>query len=1532
MISPFLVEVLDAVEQCEAQLLVWGVVDGRLSRDELEALIDPLLDRALERGMDDYLGAGEVIDALMERGLLFDTDSIPYAGYRSRMAETVRLVFRLRQLFPKHSGVDGWQSAPTLVADYRFAWRRRRYPRREIAVSELLDQVGNLIGDEVVEQALAALLEGKGEEFQLAGFQCRATSRILEDLTGRRYSGTLVSAGTGSGKTLAFYLPAMARLGATLAGNPGERPWVKILAIYPRTELLRDQFAEIYGEARRLDGFLVGRGSRKIRIGALFGATPKNAADFVRRERQGQSPLSGWRRTHRGYVCGFMGCPSSGCEGELVWSHEDLGQERETLVCSSCSHRIADDELLLTRQSLARNPPDILFTTTEMLNQRLSDSYLGHLFGLRPKAYKAPEMVLLDEVHTYGGTHGAQVGYLLRRWRNLVRSPVSFVGLSATLRDGVRFFASLVGLQEYQVEELAPRPTEMTAEGAEYLLALRGDPVSRVSLLSSTIQTAMLLSRALDHSDGTPSGGLYGSRIFAFTDDIDVTNRLYHNLLDAEGRNGRGDPDRQRHPQGGLAVLRQPMPSGTRERFGQNWHMPVSLGHHLDERKRIGRTSSQDPGVARNMDIIVATASLEVGFNDPGVGAVIQHKAPRDPAQFLQRKGRAGRPRGMRPWTVVVLSDYGRDRLSYQGYEQLFDPELSVRHLPLSSRYIQKMQAVYTLIDYLATKLGSPVRKGSVWMDLAGPDTYSSDRPRQNALVPLLASILKDSNALDEFANYLQDALGLSSSQVNSLLWGYPRPLLTTVIPTALRRLSSNWRSGLDKVSDLATFNSPLPEFAPPNLFSDLNLPEVQMVIPPLWQGEAETVQTMPINQALKEFAPGRVSRRFGITQRYERHWVGNGLPDIPEQGIELKDFYDTDLQGDWEICRNGTVESLPVHRPVAIRVVSPSREIMDTSNAILEWQTQIVATIHGVTLEPPAGSPWCSLITVIEGFRHADHRAVEIRRFSTGSNAEIRVQGDEGRRVHFTFMEQGQEVALGYALSVDALRFELELPDCLWPQVAASELQARAVRTDCYFEAAKSGEELGVVENPFAREWLATIYFSALTQEALGHQVELETADEAIAAGTATVGLKQVLGTLFQSSFVIDEDGGDDGQPGSSGQDQDQDRLRRDLEMLLDQPEVLTALRQLGRLLWMPIDETWEPLLRRRFVATVAAAAYEAIGDLCPDLDSQGLVVDIDPGARTPGDLFEEEDGLTEFWISETTPGGSGAIEAIMARFVEDPRRFFSLLTAALHPNEHTLSDYQFQGLLKALAGAERDSDLVAVVEAFRHAKDNNAMESAFAGFRGQLRRREFVLFHGFLSAVSNRVLRPGSTSESDAFLLHALELWMNEEQRLGVELDPRTIAYHLSQNDGIEKAMVAAGVPIPSDNRLSWRFNVIYGLLWRRGREIRRLGLEPYNPFCPLPAAEPFLVSDFLESELPRLSVQDTNWREQALARLAEFGAVTLSAPPGHKALLASALRFFATNPVESDYLTVFARVTALRQVAGSHEVDLEVEEVLL
>src|SRR5262245_5406416 len=103
----FLEKALDAVEEREAALLVWGVVDSHFSRAELAEIIDPLIDEALGAGSEDYLAANEVISDLVDLKWLVEVQAETGAEcFRSRMAETVRLLLRLRQLFPKHGRTE----------------------------------------------------------------------------------------------------------------------------------------------------------------------------------------------------------------------------------------------------------------------------------------------------------------------------------------------------------------------------------------------------------------------------------------------------------------------------------------------------------------------------------------------------------------------------------------------------------------------------------------------------------------------------------------------------------------------------------------------------------------------------------------------------------------------------------------------------------------------------------------------------------------------------------------------------------------------------------------------------------------------------------------------------------------------------------------------------------------------------------------------------------------------------------------------------------------------------------------------------------------------------------------------------------------------------------------------------------------------------------------------------------------------------------------------------------------------------------
>ena len=79
----------------------------------------------------------------------------------------------------------------------------------------------------------------------------------------------------------------------------------------------------------------------------------------------------------------------------------------------------------------------------------------------------------------------------------------------------------------------------------------------------------------------------------------------------------------------------------------------------------------------------------------------------------------------------------------------------------------------------------------------------------------------------------------------------------------------------------------PLPEFIPSSLFGDLGLPEVTLEIPPATIKHASREESMPILQALNQFPPGRVSRRFAF---------GRGAPSLVsldelENGIQEIDI-----------------------------------------------------------------------------------------------------------------------------------------------------------------------------------------------------------------------------------------------------------------------------------------------------------------------------------------------------------------------------------------------------------------------------------------------------------------------------------------------------------------------------------------------------------------------------------------------------------------------------------------------------------------
>ncbi|GII65349.1 hypothetical protein Skr01_54340 [Sphaerisporangium krabiense] len=1484
-------QLLNALEDRELPLLAWGITDRALSEEEVRDVIFTVLGEQqppLEMNVDD------VLDELVDHALLFKLPATSPPRYRSRFAEALRLTANLRQLFDWRQR-DGsfphnwWSRGRPLVADYRIHTAKRRYPRRDIPVSQAVERFRSVANWGALQDAIAIAQIGNR---QLSRFQVAATSAIYSSLSHDRSSGIIVGAGTSSGKTLSFYLPAFAAMAE--AARPNRRS-LHTLALYPRKELLRDQLRTAIATAADLTPRLARMKRRPLRVGALYADTPSKADAL---DMPNNMARRAWKQRDAGLVCPYLSCPKCP-KGELLWTHADRKAGRELLKCVKCAYVIPDGALALTRKSLREQPPDLLFTTTEQLNRNSSNAGLGKLLGWT--GHDVPRLVLLDEVHTYSGTQGAQVALLLRRWRHAIRRPVTFVGLSATLKDAGRFFAELTGLHDHTVEYVKPADDELEEEGREYSIALRSDPTSGASHLSTSIQTAMLLGRILDMEGQSL---LYGSTGFLFTDDLDVTNRFYNNLRDAEGGQTRSGFRKRRKPV--LAGLRAPnIPQWSeRLRDGQSWDLIEKIGHTLDAELnmgdlRIGRTSSQDAGMDLNANLTVATASLEVGFDDPRVGLVLQHKAPYDAAAFIQRRGRAGRTRGTRPITIVTLSDYGRDRLSYQGYETLFAPELSARRLPIHNRYVLKIQATQSLLDWLAFTL----RKQSSWDDprylLTAPIQQGDGRNPVAAeqLAGLLENLLNVQELQDNLAKHLAAALNITGEEAQALLWEEPRSLLLSVVPTSLRRLKTGWH-GLRRDPGTAP-HSMLPEFVTRSLFDPLNAPEVEFDLP-FDTGSAE--ERLPIAKALREAVPGRVSRRYGVQRDEHRTWI-----PVPESGnaLELTEALVPACvnEGIWHPQDHVFPNGIAVVRPYQLKLSEPLSEIADRSQGVPQWATE-VRVPEGRDPYPgdvPLATAWRNRIRSIGFSTHAAGNPVEIRRMTYGAKCDIAVErhaGTDRRTVRYTL--DGKPAALGFQLEVDAVRIELE-PIDLHTDTIRKYLTSPTWRSQAFFRAVTEDQELATVTNSFKRAWLYLIYITAFSLAGLDGTRTPKEVRAALADGSWRNDLSKIFGVLYREDELE--------SPAEVSS-----KLVAELIQLSHDPTVIATLERSSHLLTEDAVATMTAdLARRSYRDTLAAAILAATLRACPDAQEQDLIIDVLPGTGMDSDVV---------WITETAIGGLGIIEKLVTEYAAAPEAFWSLVLDAMRPNAYEYTDGTVTRLLRNIVEEAPQGPAATAIAELRSAGSADQAAGALRKLRDAWTDLDGTPRHSAVATLSTRLLRPGSNPGTDRTTLRLLDGWSHLESRLGIEVDARVIAY-------------AVGAGRMNVGRSGLSADQIFGMLWPRGFDARSQHLRHYQPYVDYehpPVLDRLLLEKIVDEHLPRIDLTHPDWERAYQSSLGSdpLGAVELTCPASDSRRLGEVLRRVPALPVDRDVLRTYGEVTGVRRAAGLFVVRIELQEV--
>jgi hypothetical protein len=1471
---------LDHVEIAETRLLGRGIVDAGFTLDELESVIDDHVEEPVD----------QIVDALLKSGLVLEHDGL----YRSRMAETVRQMSALRQSF-RLSKVS---AGSPLVADYRLLHKPRLRPRTDTTIDALWSLLGSV--SDLEKRTAQTVAPSK----HLRAFQVRGAERILTAVRNAEERAVVVAAGTGSGKTSTFYIPALMAVAGWIADDQAH--WTKVLALYPRNELLKDQFREVlrWAVALHAENATV----RPMRLGAWFGGTPTyNGA--VDRSWGRKVSLS---KNREGYCFPLSGCLSGSCDGEFYWMVDDIRDGVEVLRCGTCKFATPPGMVGLTRESLRNEPADVLFSTTESLNRQISDSDSHAAFGLAGD--HRLRIVLIDEIHTYEGLSGAQTAYLMRRLRHMAGRSLVWCGLSATLANGRSLASQFFGLGLGQVEVVEPSNDELEPVGAEYVMALRHDPSHYTSPLSVTIQVAVLMARCLDAPpDGFPpptnSGGLFGQKSFVFTDKLDVTNRLFWAVMDAEGwKDQHKVMGGHFYPCRTLAHLRSAGQEKIDAKFrelpevrdvdGQWWWIAEKLGHAIgtDRPKNVQLVSSQLVGTVNSADIVVATSTLEVGYSDDRVGAVLQHRAPRSAASYLQRKGRAGRRIEMRPWTVVTLSGWGRDRLAWQMYDQFLNPIVSERHLPLRNRYVQRIQVLGATFDWLSGRLAGVGRfvSGSVWTDLAGPadrlevdkkgqpkpDRVTERRKRQAQAAQLLESVMERGPEFAAWESFVCAALKMSAAELEMLYESSPRPILLSALPTMHRRLSTDWAGDAIRPRDLK-YRNPVPDFVPSSLFADLVSTDVAVSLPGAEndQGDEEVAsEGLPIARVLREFLPGNITRHFG-SEHSDRHWVELPLPDPL-----VDSSYEVDVDPHYAPRRIGVVQhptlgELPLCIPTILKLKQAPDDLADSTSTRANWSVEFEPVGNGATLDLPKSLTE----SVLEGATylvHGEGSAVRVRRYVADGDGRALNQGKKAEPANHvvTFVSGGDRVALGFEYECDGISFAV--------RTAPSGPMSAWERRDVAAHALAEDSTLPATVSVFDRDKMTNLLDAAVVWAAA-----VDGLDEAAIRSWDADELRARVKAAAPAIVEIDD--GHESTPAVLD--------------FLDGPGITSALRAALDIL-LGIEPDWFASWRQcRLAATLGAALIEVAMRLQPEIDEDDLTLDVATDGRS-------------LWITEVAPGGNGHIEALVRALIEAGPGLAQMVRSQSLPGEFERLGSTMAEVVRHIAGGgqvRNTAESLLSAWTLGHAAVVDASDALVA----RLRANGTLIDAGALRSISSRLLSPSQSLDFVDFA-HRLVEWSDDVAvRLGYFPEHQILVWAGVHALADEVPTRGKDAPFANPQRL------LEQLSWPRGRAASVHDLVASSLYGSAPRADRTILATALGPDLDPITLEGN---QSVQAVLATEGEAIVALPPGNREQIRALLLESQVMPIDFDGLFLYPKVTGFALRDGDAQIRLLVEEV--
>lgn len=253
---------------------------------------------------------------------------------------------------------------------------------------------------------------------------------------------TIVAVPTGSGKTEIFLIPII-----QYCYQNRRTRGTKAILVYPMNALAKDQVERLRKILWRLNRELPSE--EKITFAIYTGDTPKDKEqlreDFQEQNISEICPLSDEDMK-------MFKCPKSCSKDHLKYDAEN-----ELLYCE-INRNVKIDYQVFTRESIQQKMPDIIITNYVQLEHILSrrkDTQWLSTGSLK--------FVVLDEIHSYSGSNGIDVAFLMRRLKRESRSKPIFIGTSATLsqkqdelerKSSIAKFASDIFGEEFTISDV----------------------------------------------------------------------------------------------------------------------------------------------------------------------------------------------------------------------------------------------------------------------------------------------------------------------------------------------------------------------------------------------------------------------------------------------------------------------------------------------------------------------------------------------------------------------------------------------------------------------------------------------------------------------------------------------------------------------------------------------------------------------------------------------------------------------------------------------------------------------------------------------------------------------------------------------------------------------------------------------------------------------------------------------------------------------------------------------------------------------